>query len=136
MPVAVRSHVDFEQNWYCGSQSAFDVHEPNDATSASGLPESLGAPMPVVQLATVVRPPEHVDDFGGKLLALHVETGEPPPPHVCNPAPHAQSPLGNLQQIPSDDCVVEPPGKQVTPVVAPAEGGKSAQTQPLEPSLK
>ncbi len=82
VPVAVRSHVLFMQNWNVGSQSALDVHEPNVETSLCGLlPESLGA-APVEQLATVVRPPEHVDDFGGKFLALHVVTGEPPPPQV------------------------------------------------------
>jgi hypothetical protein len=103
--------VFFSQNWYVGSQSALDVHEPNAGASLGGLPASIGAPAsPAEQLATRTVPPLHVCVGGGKFAALHVVTGEPPPPQVWSPEPHAHSPSGNMQQIPSVAPVVEPPG--------------------------
>jgi hypothetical protein len=110
-PTAASSHVAFWQNWYIGSQSAFDVHDPNAGPSPLALPASRGAPeVPVEQLATSTSGLAHVWLGAGKLAALHVVTGEPPAPHVCSPAPHAQSPPGNMQQRPSVAIVVDAPG--------------------------
>jgi hypothetical protein len=72
------------QNWNIGSQSAFDVHEPNGrASRGAPLPESLGTRASgSEQLATLVLLPAHVDVGAGKFAALHVLTGEPPMPQV------------------------------------------------------
>jgi hypothetical protein len=111
VPTAAASHEDFRQNWYIGSQSAFDVHVPNAGASLGGLPASrIVAELPAEQLVTSWRGGGHVCDGGGKLAALHVVTGEPPPPHVRKPEPHAHSPSGNMQQIPRVAIDVDAPG--------------------------
>jgi hypothetical protein len=103
--------VDFWQNWYVGSQSVFDVQEPNAVASTGGLLASMGAAaVPAEQLVTSISGLAHVCTGGGKFAALQVVTGEPPPPHVRSPAPHAHSPFGNMQQRPSDAIVVDAPG--------------------------
>lgn len=103
--------MDFRQNWYIGSQPAFDVHVPNAGASLIELPASrIVAELPAEQLVTSSPGAGHDCEGGGKLAALHVVTGEPPPPHVRNPEPHAHSPWGNMQQIPRVAMDVEAPG--------------------------
>ena len=74
VPVAA-SHAGLSQNWYVGSQSAFDAHEDD----ASDTLASAGT-LPALQLVTAT-PSRHALG-GGKFAALHVVTGEPSPPHV------------------------------------------------------
>lgn len=61
MPVAAASHVDLRQNWYIGSQSAFDVHVPNAGASLGELPASrIVAELAAEQLVTSWRGEAHV----------------------------------------------------------------------------
>jgi hypothetical protein len=102
--------VAFWQYWYIGSQSAFDVHEPNGGASL-GPPASRGAAVvPAEQLAISICGLAQAWLGAGKFAALHLVTGEPPSPQVWSPAAHAQSPPANMQHWPSVAIVVDAPG--------------------------
>jgi hypothetical protein len=79
------SHDVFLQNWYIGSQSAFDVHREANGEASPGTspPESPGTPAPgSEQLASLLLPAGQVCIGGGKFAALHALTAEPPIPQV------------------------------------------------------
>jgi hypothetical protein len=74
--------VAFWQNWYVGSQSAFDAHAPNGGASVVAPPSTGVAAAPAEQLESSTWGLVQVCVGGGKFAALHVVTAEPPPPHV------------------------------------------------------